>query len=106
MTKNPKNYINNSELLEVIKEYKAKYDLAVSENKPLPQMPNKLGIAFQKISENFAHNYSFRNYVFKDELIQDGILACVKAVDSFDPERTQNPFAFFTQCVYFLFLQI
>ena len=103
-----KDYINkenNLALLESIKIYQAERDLRISEGKPLPNMPNTIGIAVHKIAENFAHNYSFRNYIFKDEMIADAIEAMIKSVDAYDAVNYSNPFSYFTTSAYYAFIQ-
>lgn len=105
MTKKPKNYINNPDLLAEIIKYQNLCKEAEAEGKPKPQQSNYLGLAFMKIAENFSNNYQYRNYTFKEEMIGDAIMFCVKSVDGFNPEKSNNPFSFFTTAIYFAFLQ-
>lgn len=42
--------------------------------------------------------------MFKDDMICDGVENCIQYIDNFDVERT-NPFAYFTQIVYYAFLR-
>lgn len=105
MSKKPKNYINNPDLLAEIMRYQERCRIADSEGKPRPVQTDYMGLAFMKIAENFANNYQYRNYTFRDEMVGDAIMFCVKSVDGFDPEKSNNPFAFFTTAVYFAFLQ-
>jgi len=51
-----------------------------------------------------AYKPNFVNYMFKDDMICDGIENCIQYIDNFDVERT-NPFAYFTQIVYYAFLR-
>ncbi len=100
-----KHYIDNEKLYLVIKEYKEKLKIAEAEGKPLPIMPEYIGVAAMKIAENYANNYSYRGYLFKEELIQDGTLFCIKSVSSFNPDKYDNPFTYFTTAVQFGFWQ-
>lgn len=43
--------------------------------------------------------------MFKDDMICDGVENCVQYVDNFDPEKSKNPFAYFTQIIYYAFLR-
>lgn len=100
-----KHYIDNEKLYLAIKEYKEKCKLHEAEGKQLPQMPEYIGIAAKKISENYANNYSYRGYLFKEDMIQDGIWFCIKSVSSFNPDKYDNPFTYFTTAVQFGFWQ-
>jgi hypothetical protein len=40
---------------------------------------------------------NFMGYSYRDEMIADAIENCVAAAHSFDPEKSNNPFAYFTQ---------
>jgi DNA-directed RNA polymerase specialized sigma24 family protein len=43
--------------------------------------------------------------MFRDDMISDGIENCVQYIHNFNPERSQNPFAYFTQIIHFAFLR-
>jgi len=45
------------------------------------------------------------NYMFKDDMICDGIENCVRYIHNFNPEKSKNPFAYFTQIIYYAFLR-
>jgi DNA-directed RNA polymerase specialized sigma24 family protein len=70
-----------------------------------PKIPEYVGLCFMKIAENLSHKSNFILYSFKDEMIADAIENCVMYVDNFDPGKSSNPFAYFTQIVYYAFLR-
>ena len=43
--------------------------------------------------------------MYRDDMISDGVENCVQYIDRFDPEKSSNPFAYFTQVIYFAFLR-
>ena len=43
--------------------------------------------------------------MYKDDMICDGIENCIQYIDNFNPDKSRNPFAYFTQIVYFAFLR-
>ena len=45
------------------------------------------------------------NYPFREDMICDGIENCLQYIDNFDPEKSSNPFAYFTQIIYYAFLR-
>ena len=44
-------------------------------------------------------------YMFKEDMISDGIENCVQYIYNFNPEKSQNPFAYFTQIINYAFLR-
>ncbi len=38
-------------------------------------------------------------------MISDGIENCVQYIHNFDPEKSKNPFAYFTQIIHYAFLR-
>ena len=38
-------------------------------------------------------------------MISDGIENCVQYIHNFDPEKSKNPFAYFTQVIHYAFLR-
>ena len=100
-----KHYINNGDFLKALVDYKESCDLAEKENKPKPSIPNYIGQCFMKIAEGLSHKPNFINYPHKDEMIGDGIENCLMYFENFDPEKSKNPFAYFTQIIYYAFLR-
>ena len=43
--------------------------------------------------------------MFKEDMISDGIENCVQYIHNFDPEKSKNPFAYFTQVIHYAFLR-
>jgi len=99
------NYIDNKTFYEAIKKHKETVKAAVAEGKPKPILPNYLGECILLIANRLATKPNFINYSYKDEMIADGIENCIMYIDNFDPEKSTNPFAYFTQIIYFAFLR-
>ena len=107
MTKGKKkseHYVNNKEFYEALVEYNKKLEYAKSNGLPKPRITNYLGDCFLRIASHLAYKPNFVNYMFKDDMICDGIENCVQYIDRFDISRS-NPFAYFTQIVYYAFLR-
>ena len=100
-----KHYINNGDFLKALIEYKEKCKQAKKDNKPEPAIPNYIGECFMKIAEGLSHKPNFINYTYRDEMISDGIENCLQYFNNFDPAKSNNPFAYFTQIIYFAFLR-
>jgi len=100
-----KHYIDNTQFLSEMVAYRKAVRLAKKEDLPKPKLPNYVGSCFMKIAENLSHKPNFLSYSFRDEMISDAIENCVMYADNFNPTKSKNPFAYFTQIVYYAFLR-
>jgi len=120
--KRSEHYVNNKELLEALIVYRTKVEASYLKKfgKDLKEQPkeerakrwegkptisNYLGECFLKIATHLSFKPNFVNYMFKDDMICDGIENCVQYVHNFDPAKSQNPFAYFTQIIHYAFLR-
>ena len=103
--KRSEHYVNNKELLEAIIVYKSKVAKAQELGEPKPIISNYLGECFLKIATHLSYKPNFINYMFRDDMISDGVENCVQYINNFDPEKSKNPFAYFTQIIHFAFLR-
>lgn len=100
-----KHYVNNGEMLNAVKLYKAALEEARANNTEDPRIPEYLGECILKIATNLSRKYNFVNYSYRDDMILDGIENCMQCMHSFDPTKSSNPFSYFTQVIYFAFLR-
>ena len=98
-------YVDNEKFLVVMADYREKYLQAKDEEEELPIIPDYAGECFLKIAERLSHRPNFINYAFREEMVSDGIENCVMYAGNFNPEKSTNPFAYFTQIIYFAFLR-
>ena len=103
--KKSEHYVNNKELLEALIVYREKVAHAKENDLPKPRITNYLGECFLKIATHLSYKPNFVNYMFRDDMISDGIENCVQYIHNFDPEKSRNPFAYFTQIIHYAFLR-
>jgi hypothetical protein len=103
--KRSEHYVNNKEFLAAIVAYKQEIKDAEHLGKPKPRITNYLGECFLKIATHLSYKPNFVNYMFKDDMICDGIENCVQYINNFNPEKSSNPFAYFTQIIHYAFLR-
>ncbi len=103
--KKSEHYVNNKELLEALIVYREKVAHAKENDLPKPRITNYLGSCFLKIATHLSYKPNFVNYMFRDDMISDGIENCVQYIHNFDPEKSRNPFAYFTQIIHYAFLR-
>ena len=98
-------YVNNKEFLAAMVEYREKVLAAKAEGRQKPRVPNYIGECFVKIANHLAYKANFINYTYREEMVLDGIENCITYLDNFDPAKSSNPFAYFTQITYYAFLR-
>lgn len=117
--KRTEHYVNNKEFLEALINYRQRCRAVALEENPdmtdeqlrtwkspnKPKITNYLGECFLKIATHLSFKPNFVNYMFKDDMISDGIENCIQYIHNFDPNKSQNPFAYFTQIIHYAFLR-
>ena len=98
-------YVNNKEFLEALVVFKTKCAAAKEAGEPRPPISNYIGECFLKIATHLSYKPNFVNYMFREDMICDGIENCVQYIENFNPDKSNNPFAYFTQIIYYAFLR-
>lgn len=98
-------YVDNKQLYACIVEYRQKVLEAKEKGTPRPQIPNYVGHCILMIANRLSTKPNFINYSYREEMISDGVENCICYIDNFDPLKSTNPFAYFTQIIYYAFLR-
>ena len=100
-----KQYVNGKDLYLAMVAYKEKVEKAKIDGRPQPVIPDYVGVCFMLICNKLSTKPNFMGYTYRDEMIADAIENCVSAAHSFDPQKSNNPFAYFTQIAWNAFLR-
>ena len=103
--KKPEHYVNNKEFLLAMIEYKKSCRSAKRKKLEKPPVTDYIGECFLKIAIHLSYRPNFINYTFRDDMISDGIENCLQYLDNFNPTKSNNPFAYFTQIIYYAFVR-
>ena len=103
--KKTEHYVDNKVFNEEMKKYHKKVLSARNRNRKDPPINDYIGECFLKIANHLSFKPNFVNYMFKEDMISDGIENCVQYIHNFNPEKSQNPFAYFTQIIHYAFLR-
>ena len=103
--KKKEHYVNNKEFLAAMVEYKKLCIEAEDAGEEKPPVTNYIGECFLKIANHLSYRPNFINYTFRDDMISDGIENCLQYLDNFNPDKSNNPFAYFTQIIYYAFIR-
>lgn len=77
----------------------------ISERKDSTQVTDYMAECFMNIGIGLSHKKNFQRYTYRDEMILDGIEDCVRYCHNFNPEKSKNPFSYFTQIMRNAFLR-
>ena len=103
--KKPEHYVNNKEFLQAMILYKRSVNKAKRIKTGKPAVPDYIGECFLKIANHLSYRPNFINYTYRDDMISDGIENCLQYLDNFNPRKSNNPFAYFTQIIYYAFVR-
>ena len=105
MAKAKNNYIDNKKFFEVMVEHRQKRIDAEESGDDPPIIPDYIGRCMMDISTRLSYKPNFINYPFREEMVADGIENAIRALNNFDPAKSANPFAYFTQIIHYAFLR-
>lgn len=106
-----KHYVDNKKLFVVMVKYKEAYDKYQAAQKKskrtlkVPQIPEYIGECLLMIATRVVSKPNFTNYTFREDMVSDAIENCILYMHNFDPKKSQNPFAYFTQIIHFAFIR-
>jgi len=103
--KQPVHYVDNKLFFTVMLKFHSGCEEARNAGIELPRIPNYVGECIMKIATRLATRPNFVGYSYKDEMVSDGIENCLTYIHNFNPEKSSNPFAYFTQIIYYAFLR-
>jgi len=98
-------YVDNKAFLQEMIAWKEKCKEATDADKLTPPVTRYMGECFLKIAQHLSYRPNFINYTYKDDMISDGIENCLQYASNFNPEKSSNPFAYFTQIIYYAFIR-
>ena len=98
-------YVDNQRFLEEMTKYQQERKEAKEKGLDDPMCPEYIGECFMKIANRLSYRPNFINYAFRDDMISDGIENCLQYLDNFNPKKSNNPFAYFTQIIYYAFIR-
>lgn len=99
-----RHYVDGVAFYEALKERRDQIRQAEAAGLPKPRVSEFIGLCIMNISQNLSRKYQFANYPFRDEMVADAIVHCLRYIDSFDPDKSTNPFSYYTQTAYYQFL--
>ena len=102
---NKAHYVDNKKFLQAMIEHRDKCRIAEEKGKKNPDVSNYIGECFLKIANHLSYRPNFINYTFRDDMISDGIENCLQYMSNFNPDKSTNPFAYFTQIIYYAFIR-
>lgn len=98
-------YVDNKQLFTAMVEHLAAIEKSKTDGTEKPRITPYIGESIMKIATHLAYRPNFSNYSFRYDMISDGIENCLLYLHNFNPKKSQNPFAYFTQIIFFAFIR-
>ena len=98
-------YVDNRKFLQAMVDWRLKVQKAEDKKRKKPVVTNYIGECFLKIANHLSYRPNFINYTYRDDMISDGIENCLQYMSNFNSEKSTNPFAYFTQIIYYAFIR-
>jgi hypothetical protein len=89
-----KNYLNNKSLL-------AEVEKSLAQGK----MTNELAKMFMLLCAKYAQKGTYVNYTYNEDMQAFALMTLCKSWKSFNPQKSKNPFAYYTQTIKHAFYQ-
>ncbi len=105
MSKEDSHYVDNQKFLKAMTEWKEEVKKAENSGEDKPPVTEYIGECFLLIAERLSLRANFINYPYREEMVGDAIENCLMYASNFDPEKSKNPFSYFTQIIYYAFLR-
>lgn len=97
-------YVDKKKFTQAVIDYVTVQNERKEQGLPQEKIPEYIGDCIIKIVNGLSNRYNFRKYTWRDEMVGDAIIASVRAIPKFDPERSKNAYGFITQCSWFVFV--
>ena len=98
-------YVDNKKFLQAMVDWRSKVQKAEDNKRKNTVVTNYIGECFLKIANHLSYRPNFINYTYRDDMISDGIENCLQYMNNFNSEKSSNPFAYFTQIIYYAFIR-
>ena len=70
-------YVNNKDFLAAIVAYREKVHFALKNDLPRPRLTPYIAECFLKIATHLSYKPNFVNYMFREDMVCDGIENCL-----------------------------
>lgn len=90
-------YVDKHTLYSALVTWKAQRDLADAEGREHPPMSNFIAECLMKIARHLSFHPWFIRYSYRDDMVMDGVEACIRYAKSFDPSKSKEAFSYFTR---------
>lgn len=100
-----RHYVDNKKLFEALVKYRKTVESHRRRKRTPPPIPEYIGECLLMIATRLSNKPNFASYTFRDDMISDAIENGLLYLHNFDPAKSQNPFAYFTQITHYAFIR-
>ena len=98
-------YADNKVIFPVVKEYVLMYREAEANGEEPPRIPEKLGKVIWDIAEGLSMRYNFNGYTYRDEMVMDGVMDCMKYIHKFNIDKYDKPYSYINKICWQAFVR-
>lgn len=103
--KRKKNPVDNVAFYKELTDYLSFRKSEVEAGRDIPQIPDCIGSKIYMIADILSKKFYFIGYSYIEEMKMDAVINCIQYLDKFNPEKTNNPFSYFTQVCFYAFIR-
>lgn len=100
-----KHYVDNALFLTSLRTWQDARERALRDGEEMPRIPEYVGECFMAIAKHLSSKPNFCSYSFREDMVSEAVENCVIYASNFDPTKSENPFGYFTQIVYYAFIR-
>lgn len=100
-----RDYVDNEKFYQAMIEWKKLVNEAEASGEERPPASEFIGECYLKIAENLVLRPNFIGYSFRSDMVSDATEQAITYAHNFNPEKSKNPFGYFTQIMYYAFLR-
>lgn len=94
-------YVDNKKLLRHLKDFRER-----RKKDPNAPVDDYIGRSILKIAERYTSRPNFIGYTYRQDMINSAVLNVLQYIGNFDPDKSNNPFAYITQIIHFACLRV
>lgn len=89
-------YINNKEFGIQLTEHRINWLKSKEDETEPPIVPDAIAATFLMLAKKLATRYNFSGYTWRDDMVSDAVISCLKSAHKFDINVSTQSFSYFS----------
>lgn len=87
-------YINNAEFAKKLGDHRVNWLKAKEDGTEPPVVPDDIAEMFLLLATKLSTRFNFSGYTWKDDMISDAVISCLKSAHKFNPDVSNAAFSY------------